>query len=204
VDSLGTLYVTDFTSNTVRKITTSGTNWVVTTLAGLPGASGSSDGLGTNALFKLPQNIAVDSAQNLFVTDSGNNTIRKVTPTGVVSTLAGLAGATGTTDGTGTTVRFNQPYGMAVDSNGTLYVSDYLGYTVRQGHLAPVLQYSLSGNQLILSWPMGLTGFVLQGCSNGLPATAWYYLTNGVVSSGQYFVLTNPAPPAISFYRLKK
>jgi hypothetical protein len=203
VDSVGTLYVTDFASNTIRKITLSGTNRLVSTFAGFPGATGSNDGLGTNAHFNLPQCIAVDSTGNLFVTDSGNNTIRKVTPPGLVSTLAGMAGVSGTTDATGASARFTQPYGLAVGGAGALYISDYLGYTIRQGRLAAVLQYMTSGNQLVLFWPTGLTGFVLQASSN-LPATSWIPLTNGVATSGQYFVLTNNPPPPLSVYRLKK
>jgi hypothetical protein len=79
---------------------------VVTTLAGLAGSFGSADGAGTAARFNGPAGVAVDSAGNVYVADSGNGTIRKVTPTGVVTTLAGLAGSQGSADGTGSDARF--------------------------------------------------------------------------------------------------
>ena len=85
-------------NDTIRKITPSG---VVSTLAGLAGSSGSADGTGSDARFSSPQGVAVDSAGSVYVADSGNDTIRKVTPAGVVSTLAGLAGSSGSADGIG-------------------------------------------------------------------------------------------------------
>ena len=147
VDSAGNLYVADWGNNTVRKVTPVGTNWVVTTLAGLGGFDasgiplhpGSADGTNSTARFNYPASAAVDSAGNLYVADSGNNTIRKVTPVGtnwVVTTLAGLAGVAGAADGTNSTARFNSPYGVAVDTNGNLYVSDDQNCTIRK--VAPV------------------------------------------------------------------
>ena len=98
VDSAGNLYVADAGNNTIREITPVGTNWVVTTLAGLAGSSGSADGTGSAAQFNQPYGVAVDSAGNVYVADTYNDTIRKVTPVGtnwVVTTLAGLAGSFG-------------------------------------------------------------------------------------------------------------
>ena len=112
---------------TIREVTPVGNNWVVTTLAGLAGCTGTNDGTGSAARFYYPYGVAVDSAGNLYVADSGNHTIREVTPVGtnwVVTTLAGLAGSAGTNDGTGSTARFNYPAGVAVDSAGNVYVAD--------------------------------------------------------------------------------
>ncbi|HWX19520.1 MAG TPA: NHL repeat-containing protein [Candidatus Binatia bacterium] len=202
-DSAGNLYVTDFANNSIRKITQNGTNWAVTTLAGTNGASGVNDGTGNAARFYLPQCVAVDSAQNLFVTDSANSTIRRITPAGVVSTIAGLPGVTIPANGTGNAARFAQPFGVVVDSSGALFVTDYLGYAVRQGRLAPVLQYSVSGPQLVLSWPVGLTGFVAQFSTN-LSGTNWTTLTNIPTLAAEYLFVTNGTQTGKGFYRLKK
>src|SRR5438874_8938195 len=128
VDSAGNVYVTDF-SNTIRKITPAG---VVTTLAGTPGVHGSADGTGSAAQFWQPWGIAVDSAGIVYVADQANSTIRKITPAGVVTTIAGAAGMFGSTDGSGSAARFNAPDGIAVDSSGNLYVADTLNSTIRK------------------------------------------------------------------------
>jgi hypothetical protein len=129
VESAGNLYVADSQNHTIREVTPAG---VVTTLAGLAGNSGSSDGTGSAARFRIPGDVALDSAGNLVVADVFNHTIRKVTPAGVVTTLAGLAGNPGSADGTGSAARFNEPTGVAVDSAGNTYVADFYNYTIRK------------------------------------------------------------------------
>ncbi|MBK6595113.1 MAG: SMP-30/gluconolactonase/LRE family protein [Burkholderiales bacterium] len=120
VDGSGNLYVADATDHSIRKITSDGT---VTTLAGKGGSFGSTDGTSVAARFKAPQGIAADSAGNVYVADTGNSTVRKITSTGVVTTLAGSAGLSGSNDGTGSAARFSGPYGIAVDNiSGNLYV----------------------------------------------------------------------------------
>jgi sugar lactone lactonase YvrE len=136
VDSASNVYVADSNNQTIRKITSGG---VVTTLAGLAGASGSADGTGSAARFNYPFGVAVDSAGNVYVADPNNDTIRKITSGGVVKTLAGFAGATGNADGTGSATRFNYPFGVAVDSAGNVYVGDTSNHTIRAGALAPPL-----------------------------------------------------------------
>jgi hypothetical protein len=136
VDRAGNLYVADSGNNTIRKITPTGTNWVVTTIAGLAGNYGSADGTGTNAMFNAPFAIAVDSAGTLYVAEYENDTIRKITPVGtnwVVSTIGGLTGSTGSTDGAGSAARFNHPEGIAVDNMGNIYVVDSGNNTIREG-----------------------------------------------------------------------
>src|SRR5438093_8894811 len=128
VDGAGNVYVTDF-SNTIRKITPAG---VVTTLAGTPGVHASADGTGSAAQFWQPWGIAVDSAGIVYVADQANSTIRKITPAGVVTTIAGAAGMFGSADGSGSAARFNSPGGIAVDSSGNLYVADTLNSTIRK------------------------------------------------------------------------
>lgn len=128
VDSAGNLYVADSTNHTIRKITAQG---VVSTLAGTAGSSGRSDGVGAAARFNEPFAVAVDSAGTVFVADTNNSAIRKITPTGTVTTLAGGSGS-GSADGTGTAARFHEPRGIAIDSAGTLYVADYENQLVRK------------------------------------------------------------------------
>lgn len=129
VDGAGNLYVADEGNNTIRKITPGG---VVTTLAGTAGTSGSADGTGAAAQFCSPRGVAVDAGGNVYVADAGNGTIRKITPGGVVTTLAGAAGTPGSADGTGAAARFHGPSGLAVDAAGNVYVGDgdpvFLGY----------------------------------------------------------------------------
>src|SRR5207248_10897296 len=110
-DSAGNVYVTDLSYSTIRTITPAG---VVTTLAGTAGIYGSADGTGSAAQFDYPWGIAVDSTKNLYVSDQYNQTIRKITPTGVVTTLGGVTGRNGIADGTGRSARFFTPAGIAV------------------------------------------------------------------------------------------
>src|SRR5438034_295682 len=98
------------------------TPYTFTTLAGLAGSFGSADGTGSAARFYLPTGVATDSSGNVYVADSDNSTIRKITPAGVVTTLAGLAGSPGSADGTGSDARFYFPTGVATDSSGNVYV----------------------------------------------------------------------------------
>ncbi len=129
VDSAGNVYVADTGNSTIREVTPAG---VVTTLAGWSGHTGSGDGTGSAARFYDPEGVAVDSTGNVYVADYFNYTIRKVTPAGVVTTLAGSVGSSGTNDGVGSAARFSYPKGVAVDSAGNVYVADNGNSTIRQ------------------------------------------------------------------------
>jgi hypothetical protein len=126
------LYVADSLNNTIRQLTLVGTNWIIGTLAGLASYPGSVDGIGSNARFDYPTGLAVDTAGNVYVADTGNNTIREITPAGVVTTIAGLAGNSGSADAVGAAARFASPEGVVLDSAGNLYVADTGNNTIRE------------------------------------------------------------------------
>jgi hypothetical protein len=129
LDGAGNLFIADAGNNTIRKITRAG---AVSTIAGLAGVAGNTDGIGTQARFSGPGGLAFDGSGNLFVTDSRNYVIRKITPDGTVTTFAGQAGSSGNTDGTGPAARFADPQNLATDSAGNVYVADGSGHTIRQ------------------------------------------------------------------------
>lgn len=127
VDVIGNLYVADYSTNKVRRIAQDGT---VTTFVG-SGTGASIDGTGSAASFGLPSGVAIDSAANIFVTDSGTNKLRKVTPAGTVTTIAG-SGSVGFADGTGMSASFNSPAGVASDGAGTTFVADTYNNAIRK------------------------------------------------------------------------
>jgi uncharacterized delta-60 repeat protein len=174
VDSAGNVYVADSDNYTIRKVTPGG---VVTTLAGLAGSSGSADGTGSAARFNYPYGVAADSAGNVYVADSDNHTIRKVTPGGVVTTLAGLAGSSGSADGTASAARFYEPCGVAADSAGNVYVADWSNHTIRK--VTP-------GG--VVTTLAGLAGG--QGSADGTASAAQFYYPSGLAldSAGNLYV----------------
>jgi sugar lactone lactonase YvrE len=128
VDSSGNLYVADGMGDVIRRVTPAG---AVTTIAGSPGMAGSADGTGAAAQFNDPTGIAVDTSGNVYVADNGNDTVRMITPSGVVTTLAGSPGMAGSADGTGAAATFNGPAGVGVDGSGNVYVADSNNDTIR-------------------------------------------------------------------------
>jgi RHS repeat-associated protein len=128
LDAAGNLIVADGGNNTIRKVTPSG---VVTTIAGTVGLYGSADGLLSAATFAGPWGIATDKIGNIYVAEGVNEDVRKITPAGQVSTIAGLAEFFGSTDGVGSSARFYYPYGIVAADNGTLFVSDVMNGTIR-------------------------------------------------------------------------
>ncbi len=129
VDQSGNVYVADTANSTIRKISSTGE---VVTLAGSAGVIGSADGIGAAARFRTPAGIAIDSSGTIYVSDTGNHTIRTISPSGVVNTLAGAAGFFGTSDGFGGDARFNRPYHIAINSMGGIYVADGGNHAIRQ------------------------------------------------------------------------
>ena len=163
-DMLGNVYVADPGNDTIRKVTPAG---VVTTLAGSAGNRGSADGTGSAATFDSPLGVAVDGVGNIYVADAGNDTIRKITPAGVVTTLAGSAGSIGSADGAGSSARFSDPSGVAVDATGNVYVADTTNDTIRK--ITP------AGVVITLAGSAGNAG-----SANGLGGSARFYVPRGV------------------------
>ena len=174
VDSAGNVYVGDSYNAEIRKITPSG---VVSTLAGAAGQQGSSDGTGSAASFNFPDGVAVDSEGNVYVAEVDVHEIRKITPSGVVTTLAGSAGQVGSSDGTGSAARFDCPEGVAVDSEGNVYVADVWNQEIRK--ISPF------GVVTTLAGSAGQ-----QGSTDGTGSAARFYLPQGVAvdSAGNVYV----------------
>jgi len=128
VDRQGSLYASDYERQTIRKISRDG---AVSTLAGLPGHAGAQDGKGSTARFNFPTGIAVDDDGNVIVADSHNYTLRKITPDGTVSTLAGRAGCGGERNGAGAEARFGLAQFLAAGADGSINVEENLSDSVR-------------------------------------------------------------------------
>jgi sugar lactone lactonase YvrE len=169
-DNAGNLFLADTNNNTIRKIVAS--TGVVTTLAGLAGSPGCTDGTGSAARFNNPSGVAVDATGNVYVADTLNHTIRRVTPAGVVNTFAGWPGASGSADGPGINARFQGPQGVAIDASGNLYVADTNNHTVRKMVLS-------TG---IVSTIAGLAG--TSGTSDGLGGLVRFNFPSGIAVDG--------------------
>jgi secreted PhoX family phosphatase len=174
VDTAGNVFVVDTSNHTIRKITSAG---VVTTLAGTAGSSGSTDGTGSAARFNFPSGISSDTAGNLFVADQVNDTIRKITSAGVVTTLAGLALSSGSTDGTGSAARFNAPWDIALDTSGNVFVTDQDNQTIRK--------ITSAGVVTTIAGTAGVTG-----STNGIGSAARFNSPKGIAvdTAGNLFV----------------
>ncbi len=186
VDSSGNVYVADYNNNAIRVISPAGQ---VTTLAGSPTqAAGHADGSGSSALFDGPAAVAVDSAGNVYVADQNNNAIRKITPAGLVSTLAGSSSqARGHADGVGSNATFYGPKGVAVASAGNVYVADYNNNAIRSGAAlsvpAQTSATAASGTAgQSFSYTATFSNFPTSYGATGLPAGLSINSTTGVIS----------------------
>ena len=177
VDAAGNVYVSD--GHAIRKISVDG---AVTTVAGRVGEYGDRDGPGAGARFNSPQGLAADSAGNVFIADRDNQTIRKISPDGTVSTLAGVAGSAGASDGKGPKALFFRPSGIAVDASGNVFVSDTRNFTIREISPAGVVR-TLAGHPDPRGSNQG-------GSVDGPAATARFSFPQGIAvdASGSVYV----------------
>jgi subtilisin family serine protease/sugar lactone lactonase YvrE len=176
VDGSGNVYVADTGNSKIREISPVG---IVTTFAG-SGNYGSTDGAGTAASFMSPRGVALDGAGNVYVADTGNNEIRKVSPAGVVTTLAGSS-SNGSTDGTGKAASFWNPSGVAVDVLGNVYVADRGNNRIRKVNPAGVVTTVASSGNNFLPASAGtatsfadLSGIAIDAAGNVYVADAVY------------------------------
>ncbi|HEX4460515.1 MAG TPA: hypothetical protein VIA18_21200, partial [Polyangia bacterium] len=170
-DGAGNLYVADGYNDTIRKIVLA--TGVVTTVAGSARVTGTADGVGAAALFTTPVGIVSDGAGDLFITDTDNNSIRKmVIATGNVTTIAGTAGVSGSTDGIGIAASFNAPHGIAFDGAGNLFIADRFNATIRQIVIATGAVTTLAGTA------------GTQGTTDGTGAAALFDNPIGIISDG--------------------
>jgi len=161
-DAFGNIYVVDYSNHSIRKINSLG---VVTTLAG-NGIAGFADGQDTAARFNGPTGITCDLAGNIYVTDQMNNRIRKITPSGLVSTYAG-DGFIGALDGAAASARFNFPIGIACDTAGNLFIADQYNHKIRKISAAGIVS-TLCGD--------GVAGFI-----NGTASLSRFSMPTGIV-----------------------
>jgi sugar lactone lactonase YvrE len=156
----GILYLTDTENHTLRKIDP--VSGMVSTIAGAYGVPGTTDDVGTNARFREPEGLAVDESGNLYIADVDNNTIRAFSiSTGAVTTLAGTAGTSGTTDGVGAAARFSKPKEMTYDGAGNVYVVDSLNQSIRKVVVATATVSTLATFQTIPQGVATINGAVL-------------------------------------------
>ena len=209
MDANGNLFVADQFNNEIRKMTPSGTNWIVTTIAGHapPGKTGFADGTNT-ARFNNPTGLAVDTNGNVYVADEKNDAIRKLTPLGtnwVTTTIGGHALTSGTNNGSGTNALFYFPFSLAVDGKGSVFVADMDNNTIRIGFLppailnsAPPFGFDQGQFEFILTGPTGQL-VVVEASSDLL---AWVPIWTNTFGPGQiFFADPQTAPPAPRFYR---
>ena len=175
VDAAGTIYVADTDNCEIRKVTAAG---AVSTLAGLAGVGGSADGSGSAARFSGPSGIAADAAGDLYVADSLNHTIRRINPAGAVTTLAGLAGASGAVDAAGPAARFHGPQGLALDASGNLFVADTNNNSIRRIITASGVVATVAGQAGIA------------GSTDGASSQAQFHYPSGVAvdTAGRLYI----------------
>ena len=146
----------------------------------------------------------MDAAGNVFVSDEGNSTLRKISATNGITTIAGLTGIPGVGDGVGPEARFNLPGGVAIDSRGGVLLADYYNFTIRLVRFGVPLKTDIVGNKVILSWSSIANDVVPQARSSLLSGSVWTTLPGPVVTSANRCYATNSFGTGPAFFRLIK
>jgi DNA-binding beta-propeller fold protein YncE len=196
LDAQGNLFVSDANNHTLRRITPGG---LVTTFAGTAGVDGSTDGSAATATFCHPAEIVFDHAGNLLVADSFNHLLRQISTNGLVSTVSGMAGVYGDTDGVNGQGRFFNPYGLAFDASGALRVADTYNESIREV-LVPfklTLRRNTAPPTVTLTWAT-VAGRQYQVQFTDNLAGAWTNLTGPVTATGFSLSQTDTPPPGQS------
>ncbi|MBD1210771.1 MAG: putative Ig domain-containing protein, partial [Ignavibacteria bacterium] len=187
IDKAGNIYVSDWLNDKISKINPAG---VVTTLAGGSG-SGYADGTGSSAKFNSPAGLALDGAGNIYTAENNNSRIRKITPLGVVTTIAGSA-VGGLADGIGLNAQFSGPHGIAIDGTGNIYVTERGTNSIRkitpEGAVTTIVTRYAYGNA-VLAQLNDPTGIALDNQGN-------IYVSD---NSHRIFKLTSSAPSPTVF-----
>jgi sugar lactone lactonase YvrE len=170
IDKTGNILVADQNNHVIRKITPAGT---VSTFAG-DGTAGMVNGAAGTAQFNAPWGITIDTAGNIYVGDAGNNLIRKISTTGIVSTYAGTGDA-GFADGAALSAMFDYPSNIASDKEGNIYVGDYDNHSIRK----------ISTSGIVTT----IAGKGIPGAADGHVSVASLYGPSGIVvtESGNIF-----------------
>lgn len=193
IDAAGNIYVADHLTNIIRKISANG---FVSTVAGMAYIPGDADGTGTNAQFWRPYGLTIDHQGNILVADEWNHKIRKMTPQGVVTTLAGN-GIQGLANGPASDAMFNYPWDVTLDDDGNVYVADGYNYVIRKIDTNGNVQ-ALVGNPQVASY---LDGQGSSAAFKGTTGLTWSAKTESIFVSDSYNhlireVLLDAAPPA--------
>ncbi|MFK0289922.1 RICIN domain-containing protein [Streptomyces sp. NPDC090442] len=205
VDSTGTLYFSDYANHRVRKVTTDGR---ISTVAGNGAAGNRGDnGPAASAQLNCPREVAVDSADAVYVADSGNHRVRKITADGKISTVAGTGGGFSGDGGPATAAKLNLPMGVAVDSTGNLYVSEYHNNRVRKitadGTISTVVGdgtpgFKGDGGQATAAQLNRPHGVAVDGAGNLYVADAQNHRVRRVTADGEISTVAGTGTPGFS------
>lgn len=178
LDAFGNLYVADHLTHIIRKVDNQG---VVTTIAGIPYIPGANDGIGREAQFWRPYGLTIDNDGNILVADEWNHKIRKVTPTGEVTTIAGT-GEVGLIDGPSNQAAFNYPWDLTVDADNNIYIADGYNYVIRKIESNGTVS-SYAGTPLTSG---GVDGVGITATFSGATSITWDKITGSLFVGDAY------------------